>query len=39
MTKAEIVARIAKETGMEKTQVLPIVESFMEKVKESLAKG
>lgn len=39
MTKAEIVVRIAKETGMEKTQVLPIVESFMETVKDSLAKG
>ena len=35
MTKAEIVAQIAKETGLDRTNVL-VVESFMKNVKESL---
>ena len=39
MTKADIVNEIAKSTGVEKNQVLAIVESFMENVKESLDKG
>lgn len=36
MTKAEIVSRISEQTGIEKTAVLAVVESFMETVKESL---
>jgi len=39
MTKADIVAEIAKATGIEKSTVMPIVESFMESVKGSLVKG
>ena len=38
MTKAEIVSEIAKSTGLEKVLVLDVVESFMECVKNSLAK-
>lgn len=39
MTKADIVNEIAKETGIDKLTVLKTVESFMESVKSSLAKG
>jgi Bacterial nucleoid DNA-binding protein len=39
MTKADIVSEIAKKTGIEKTSVLEVVESYMEVVKESLAKN
>jgi DNA-binding protein HU-beta len=39
MTKAEIVAEIANKTGIEKVAVQATVESFMEAVKGSLAKG
>ncbi len=39
MTKAEIVNEIAKETGIDKVSILRTVESFMENVKDSLAKG
>ena len=39
MTKAEIVNEIAKETGIQKDTVSTVVESFMETVKGSLAKG
>ncbi len=39
MTKADIVSEIAKSTGLEKVLVLDVVESFMESVKETLAKG
>ena len=39
MTKAEIVNEVAKTTGIEKATVQIVVESFMECVKESLAKG
>lgn len=38
MTKAEIVNEIAKNTGIDKATVLTTVESFMEVVKDSLAK-
>ena len=38
MTKAEIVNEIAKKTGIDKSQVLTTVESFMEVVKASLAE-
>ncbi|TNE76397.1 MAG: integration host factor subunit beta [Bacteroidetes bacterium] len=39
MTKADIVASIADETGLERNEVLKTVESFMASVKDSLAKG
>lgn len=39
MTKAEIVNEIAKNTGLDKTEVATVVESFMECVKNSLTKG
>lgn len=39
MTKAEIVTKIADETGLEKDEVLRTVESFMHHVKDSLAEG
>lgn len=39
MTKAEIVANIAGKTGVEKVAVQATVESFMNAVKASLAKG
>ena len=39
MTKAEIVAEIAKQTGVEKTVVMSVVEAFMESVKDSMIAG
>ena len=39
MTKADIVNEISKNTGMDKHSVLASVESFMDIVKDSLAKG
>ena len=39
MTKAEIVSEVAKATGVEKTTVQIIVESFMESVKGSVVAG
>ena len=39
MTKAEIVAEIAQETGIEKVAIQATVEKFMESIKKSLAKG
>ena len=36
MTKADIVADIAKKTGVDKTTVLVILEAFMASVKDSL---
>jgi DNA-binding protein HU-beta len=39
MTKAEIVNEVAKATGIEKIAVQTVIESFMECVKDSLAKG
>ena len=38
MTKAEIVNEVAKATGIEKATVQIVVDSFMESVKDSLAK-
>ena len=38
MTKAEIVSKVAKATGVEKATVDAVVQSFMENVKDSLAK-
>ena len=37
MTKAEIVAYISKETGVDKTTALNVVEAFMDQVKTALA--
>ena len=39
MTKADLVARISKQTSIGREQVLPIVEGFMAAVKESLGGG
>lgn len=39
MTKAEIVSAISNRTGLEKGAVSACVESFMDVVKESMAKG
>ena len=39
MTKADIVAEIAKRTGVEKVQIQAIVETFMEEVENSLSRG
>lgn len=39
MTKAEIVSNIAKKTGLDKSEVLIVVESFMETVKDCLIEG
>ena len=39
MTKAEIVAEISRTTGIDKTEVLAVVEKFMVVVKDSLANG
>lgn len=36
MTKADIVNEIAKNTGLSKADVLTVVESFMETIKDSL---
>ncbi len=39
MTKVEIIARIAKQTGAEKTVVAAVVEAFMGNVKKAVAAG
>lgn len=39
MTKADIVADIAVETGLERAEALKAVESFMNSIKNSLSKG
>lgn len=39
MTKADIVSNIAEETGLDRTEALRAVESFMNSIKNSLAKG
>ena len=39
MTKAEIVAEIAKKCSTDKSQTLAVVEAFMDSVKESLSAG
>lgn len=39
MTKAEIVAKIAEKTGIEKTNTQEVVEAFMNVVKEAVAQG
>ena len=39
MTKAEIVTEISSQTGIEKSEVLKILEAFMETVKTSVGSG
>ncbi|MDO5419796.1 MAG: HU family DNA-binding protein [Bacteroides sp.] len=39
MTKADIVAQIAQQTGVNRTAVQTIVEAFMENIKDSMAAG
>ena len=39
MTKADIVNEISMKTGMQKAEVMTIVEAFMKTVQVSLAKG
>ena len=39
MTKAEIVTKIAKNTGLDKAAVSTTIEQFMDCVKDSLAEG
>jgi len=39
MTKADIVNAIAKNTGIEKANILAVVESFMEEVMNSMNSG
>ena len=39
MTKAEIVANISENSGIEKADVLRVVEDFMVEVKDSLNQG
>ncbi len=39
MTKAEIVAKISDKTGMEKREVMSIIESLMSVVKNSMCDG
>ncbi len=39
MTKADIVSNISSKTGMEKADVLAVVEGFMTEVKDSLESG
>lgn len=39
MTKADIVSAIAKNTGIEKVNVVAVVEGFMEEVMGSMNKG
>lgn len=36
MTKAELIARISEQTGVDKVTALAVVESFMDNVKGSL---
>ena len=36
MTKAELVSKIAEQTGVDKTTILVVVESFMDSVKSTL---
>jgi DNA-binding protein HU-beta len=36
MTKAELISLISKDTGIEKTEVLSVVTSFMNSIKKSL---
>lgn len=39
MTKSEVVSQISRQTGVEKSEVLKTVETFMETVKFSVGRG
>lgn len=39
MTKAEIVSAISAKTGLDKKEVLNVVEAFMEVVKDTMSEG
>lgn len=39
MTKAELVAKIAKETGANPKEVLPVIECLMNTIKKTLSDG
>lgn len=39
MTKAEVIAEIAEQTGVDKTDVQTVVEAFFDVVKESMSEG
>lgn len=39
MTKADIVAQIAQQTGVNRTVVLAVVEAFMKNIKDSMVAG
>ena len=39
MTKADIVARVAQQTGVKKAVAMTVVEAFMETVKDSMIAG
>lgn len=39
MTKADIVARVAQQAGVEKAVAMTVVEAFMETVKDSMIAG
>ena len=39
MTKAEIVAEISKQTGVDREKALKVVEAFMVAIKDTTAKG
>ena len=39
MTKADVVNEISKSTGLDKNEVLTVVEAFMDEVKKSLTGG
>jgi DNA-binding protein HU-beta len=39
MTKADIVNEIAKNSGLQKTEIKYVVDSFLDTVKESMEKG
>lgn len=39
MTKAEVVSEISRQTGLDKADVLAVVESLMEVIKDTLANG
>lgn len=39
MTKAEVIAEIADQTGVDKTDVQTVVEAFFDVVKESMSEG
>lgn len=39
MTKAEVIAEIAEQTGVDKTDVQTVVEAFFDVVKDSMSEG